>query len=264
MPWIPVKKKNTHPASFDNKNRTRTTTPIIGNNGTYRAMLDARNLYINEVLNSGKRYERYVEDYLLSRQYHDAEDAFSKNEHMKNLNLIAGILRKRKEVAVHWFTRNDFTMEDFVAMKNTYDTGAPLPKTQDNDRTENVGILSFFPDLGKEEYDAVASCANELDIFTVRVSGADIEALLTCNLATPLDAKSNRLLALLFDILRDQGRISKNWQHILERSALVRSSRNSRPLTAKTLSSALYQVREGQMTSAMRMMESRLAVLDRI
>ena len=65
-------------------------------------MREAHETYVAEVINFGKRYERFAEDFLNSNLHHDAEDALSKNQHAKNFAIIKGLLL-RKELVQKYF-----------------------------------------------------------------------------------------------------------------------------------------------------------------
>ena len=54
--------------------------------------------YKEEVATRQKSYRRYVLDFIHSKRFHDATDAWSKNEHQKNYHTVIELLRKHERL----------------------------------------------------------------------------------------------------------------------------------------------------------------------
>ncbi len=87
-------------------------------------------------------------------------------------------------------------------------------------------ILSFFTG---QQYLFIGGC-----------SEAEIEALFSCSLQTPLQVRNNRMAAIFFDELSRKNLICREWQLVIDKNGLLESSTGTK-LTANKLSSALSQ-----------------------
>jgi len=56
------------------------TAAKSGDSGLLEMLREAYDLYQVEVVNQGKLYQRYADDFVYSHEFHDAIDAWSKNE----------------------------------------------------------------------------------------------------------------------------------------------------------------------------------------
>ena len=59
---------------------------------------EAYDLYQVEVINEGKLYQRYADDFVYSHEFHDDLDAWSKNEHQKNYRILDSLLSNRRDL----------------------------------------------------------------------------------------------------------------------------------------------------------------------
>lgn len=70
-----------------------------------------------------------------------------------------------------------------------------------------------------------------------------IRDLFECRLSKPLQANSNRNVALFFGALREHGMLPFQWQLIMERNKLLSSSANNEPIRASHLRCSLSQAK---------------------
>lgn len=85
---------------------SRWTPAQTGKQGLFRLVRQAHETYKAEVLTRQKSYRRYALDFIHSKRFHDAKDAWSKNEHLKNYHTVADILREHEELVCRYFRRN--------------------------------------------------------------------------------------------------------------------------------------------------------------
>ena len=72
------------------------TPAQTGKEGLFRLVEQAHKSYKDEVTTRQKSYRRYVLDFTHSHRFHDANDAWSKNEHLKNYHTVIELLRKHE------------------------------------------------------------------------------------------------------------------------------------------------------------------------
>lgn len=80
-------------------------------------------------------------------------------------------------------------------------------------------------------------------LFRTEVTEEIMRNLFECRLQRPLQANSNRNVALFFGALREHGLLPFQWQMILERNKLLSSSTNNEPLQASQLRCSLSQAK---------------------
>lgn len=68
------------------------TAAKSGDSGLLEMLREAYDLYQVEVVNQGKLYQRYADDFVYSHEFHDDLDAWSKNEHQKNYRILDSLL----------------------------------------------------------------------------------------------------------------------------------------------------------------------------
>ena len=187
---------------------------------------EAYDLYQVEVVNQGKLYQRYADDFVYSHEFHDAIDAWSKNEHQKNYRILDSLLTNRRDLV-------DPSSNTFVARKKVRETSdLNLCSCLDND---DLGIL--------------ARCCNEAQIFSEVINASDLLSLLEGKMTMPLHSRNNRLVAFFFDQLSLYNLIIRNWQNVLARQRCIVSSTGKDTLTQKSLSSALYSIVDLEMSA---------------
>ena len=89
---------------------------------------EAYDLYQVEVINEGKLYQRYADDFVYSHEFHDDVDAWSKNEHQKNFRILDSLLTNRRDLVETYFSKinmNDSELKEMLHLFNT-----TLPTTQ--------------------------------------------------------------------------------------------------------------------------------------
>lgn len=83
---------------------------------------EAYDLYQVEVVNQGKLYQRYADDFVYSHEFHDAIDAWSKNEHQKNFHILDSLLTKRRDLVEQFFSKDNVSDTELMEMLHLFNT----------------------------------------------------------------------------------------------------------------------------------------------
>ena len=89
----------------------------------------ARELYLQDVIADGKRYDRYVDDFVNSRRYIDCDHAVCRNCHEMNIHIVKGLLTDYANLIGPLFTADSFSFEECMELKRMYDTSESQPVT---------------------------------------------------------------------------------------------------------------------------------------
>ena len=101
----------------------------------------------------------------------------------------------------------------------------------------------FLAHFSNEQIARITEFATATSLFRVEVTTEDMRNLFECKLQRPLQANSNRNVALFFGALREHGLLPFQWQMILEKNKLLSSSTNNEPLRASQLRCSLSQAK---------------------
>ena len=211
-------------------------------------LLSARYSYRKEVLDGGKKHDRFVEDFTCSHRHVNCDKARCKNVHEKNHNIARRILAERSDLAQQLFNCEKFTLEDCIKMKHVFDTtDAPPPNTASphTEVSETKSTLSFGYHLSLKQMVRIADCANANHLFCVSVTIVeDIRALLERRNGYRITVENIRSVAILFDTLLENGMIGWNWKTAVARGGHLLSKKTGKPISATTLSSALSEIKK--------------------
>ena len=186
---------------------------------------EAYDLYQVEVVNQGKLYQRYADDFVYSHEFHDAIDAWSKNESEVSETELREMLTL--------FNTTLPSSNTFVARKKVRETSD----------------LNLCSCLDNDDLSILARCCNEAQIFSEVINTNDLLSLLDGKLSMPLHSRNNRLVAFFFDQLSIYNLIIRNWQNVLAHQRSIVSSTGKDTLTQKSLSSALYSIVDLEMSA---------------
>jgi len=226
------------------------TPPQTGKQGLFRLIEQAQDLYQAEVITRQKNYKRYVLDFIRSKQYHDATDAWSKNEHQKNYYTVVDLLSDHEKLVRRYFDREVFDENGISDLLNEfYSFGlSPTPvgiseekSVNQNSPTSNNTIESI---LNSETIGLIVQLANEVNLFKEVLDSDEINSHYTTNTLQPVTSANNTRLVLLLDRLASNGIISYNWQSVISKKRLVISSSGKKYLDQHDMSSTLNRIRD--------------------
>lgn len=198
--------------------------------------------YIDEVLEHNKLYTRFKDDFINLHRYTDCKCAMGKNAHLVNLHIVEGILSTRQDLVERYFVNKSPSQAQLCSMVEEYDTTIEPIQTYKllSNRIGDVVPPAFGCYFGKMEISLITQYAFEAFLFIGTVGEAEIEALFSCALKTPLRVSNNRKAAIFFDELSRKNLICREWQLVIDKNSLLVSSTGTK-LTSNKLSSALSQ-----------------------
>lgn len=211
----------------------------------YTLLSKARELYLQEVITEGKRYDRYTDDFVNSHRYIDCDKAVCRNCHGMNLHIVKGLLTDCAHLVKPHFTADSFSFEECLELKRMYDMSESLPRT-DKHRAEeliNAPPFSFGCNFSREQMAGIVSCANTYHLFSVSTCIEDMEALFACKEGFRIRVNNLRHVVILFDALLENSFIQSRWQSVLDKGGFLLSRDGERSVSASSLSSALSAVR---------------------
>lgn len=211
---------------------------------------EARELYLQDVIVDGKRYDRYLDDFINRHRYIDCNHAVCRNCHEMNIHIVKGLLTECANLVKSLFIADLFSFEECMEIKRMYDISESLSITGKCCIDEPISNppLSFGCNFTREQMAGIVSCANTYHLFNIPVCVEDMEALFACKEGFCLRVNTVRYVAILFDALLENTFIQSHWQSVLNRGRFLRSKDNARFVSASSLSSALSAARNN-MTS---------------
>lgn len=93
----------------------------------FELLLEARELYLQDVILNGKRYDRYVDDFINSHRYINCNSAICRNCHEMNIHIVKGLLNECAHLIQPLFEASDFSFEKCMELQRKYDRSEPLP-----------------------------------------------------------------------------------------------------------------------------------------
>ena len=196
---------------------------------------EARELYLQDVMADGKRYGRYVDDFINSHRYIDCNSAVCRNCHEMNIHIIRGLLLDCTSLVKSLFTAETFSFEECMALKQKYDIAGVWFDSSRTEDSRNAPPLSFGCNFSREQMTGIVACANAYHLFcvsTLRIE--DMEALFACKENFCIRVNNIRHVAVL---------------SVLDKGRFLLSKDGTRYVTASSLSSALSAARNN-ITSA--------------
>lgn len=205
----------------------------------------ARELYLQDVVAEGKRYDRYVDDFVNSHRYIDCDHAVCRNCHEMNIHIVKGVLSDCAVLVKPLFTAASFSLEECMELKRMYDTSESLPITGKHRvyKPMDAPPLSFGCNFTHEQMAGIVSCANIYHLFCMPVCIEDMEALFACKEGFRIRVEHIRHVVVLFDALLENSLILSRWQAVLDKGRFLQSKDGERFISAASLSSALSAVR---------------------
>lgn len=215
-------------------------------NELFALLASARKTYLRDVIDSGKLYHRFVDDFINSHRYIDCDNVVCRNCHEMIIHVVRGILYDYQDYVRQIFSAGAFSLDDCMELKRRYDTSEINSPAfaYDADPMATATSLSFECNFSKEQMAGIVSCANTYHLFyvpTVRME--DMEVLFACKEGFRIRVNNIRHVAVLFDALLERSYIQVHWQSVLERGRFLVSKDGKRFVTASSLSTALSAAR---------------------
>lgn len=116
------------------------TPAQTGKEGLFRLVEQAQKSYKDEVTTRQKSYRRYVLDFTHSHRFHDANDAWSKNEHLKNYHTVIELLGKHEILIRKHFDHDLLDENGIIKLLNEFYAIDLSESTTESDNSSR-GIL---------------------------------------------------------------------------------------------------------------------------
>ena len=149
----------------------------------FALLVEAKTMYLRDVVAGSKQYHRYVEDFVNSHRYIDCNHAVCRNCHEMNIHIVKGLLNDCSNLIRSLFTEADFSFKKCMELKRTYDMFVPPSQsiTCCKDGPTRIYPLSFGCNLTRKQMIGITACANAYHLFCVSTLHVeDMEALLSC------------------------------------------------------------------------------------
>lgn len=91
----------------------------------FALLVEAKTMYLRDVVAGSKQYHRYVEDFVNSHRYIDCNHAVCRNCHEMNIHIVKGLLNDCSNLIRSLFTEADFSFEKCMELKRMYDMFVP-------------------------------------------------------------------------------------------------------------------------------------------
>ncbi|WP_222618914.1 hypothetical protein [Bacteroides hominis] len=218
----------------------------------------AREHYLQDVVTDGKRYDRYVDDFVNGHRYIDCDNAVCRNCHEMNIHIVKGLLTDCAHLVESLFTAAPFSLEECMELKRMYDTSESLPITGKHRiyKPNDAPPLSFGSHFTREQMVGIVSCANTYHLFCTPICIEDMEALFACKEGFHIRVNNIRHVVVLFDALLENSLILSRWQAVLAKGRFLQSKDGERFVSASSLSSALSAVRNNMTSVALGIREA--------
>lgn len=226
------------------------TPAQTGKEGLFRLVEQAHKSYKDEVTTQQKSYRRYVLDFTHSHRFHDANDAWSKNEHLKNYHTVIELLGKHEILIRKHFDHdlldengiikllNEFYAIDLSESTTESDNSSPGNPIQTNQNT------NIKPLLDRHTLDLIVQLANEVCLFKEVLDADNVAICYAADTLQTVTSRNNSKLVLLLDKLASHDVITYNWQSVIAQKHLVISSSRKKLLTQHDMSSTLNRIKD--------------------
>lgn len=227
------------------------TPAQTGEQGLFRLVNQAHEAYTAEVLTHKKSYKRFMLDFIHSKQYHDATDAWSKNEHYKNYCIISDLLENHEKLVCQYF--NETSLDETKIQKlldafNTFECiqrGCPNQITKNGHQSESdISTEAYEPLIDRDTIGLIVQLVNEVNLFTEKLDKKDVVTRYEKDILSPVTSRNNTRLVLLLDKLATHDIIPYDWQSVIAKKRLIKSSSGKKFLNQHDLSSTLNRIKD--------------------
>ena len=233
---------------------TYRTEPYCGKAGLNKLCHKARSIYMDQVVNQNKNYDRFAKDFINVHFHHDADDAHSKNLHNLNIGMIEDLLLENRALTEYFFNQTDFSDNSIEQMIDMMNGMMPMPPSvlladshlKDGfilDLTTPLPPVHNFECLfDNYQLELIARIANEVHVFTDVVTPHDMKDLFNCIPRKPqlLMARDVKRMVFFFRALHHFKHITFSWQKVIAENELIASPKTNKPLKQGNLSTAAY------------------------
>ena len=228
------------------------TPAQTGKEGLFRLVEQARVSYNEEVVTRQKSYRRYALDFIHSKRYHDATDAWSKNEHQKNYHTVVDLLINHEGLVRRYFCQDSFDsaitsmlLDEFYAA-DLQETVTPVKPDRTSSENSELSDSNFpiEPLLDRHTLDLIVQLANEVCLFKEVLDADNVASRYAEDTLQAVTSRNNTKLVLLLDKLASHDVITYNWQSVIAKKQLIVSSSGKKCLSQHDMSSTLNRIKD--------------------
>ena len=195
----------------------------------YRAAYEQ---YKSEILNDGKLYDRYVNDFV---SYHlpvfSSEEQIVRN-HFKHVFSLYELLTTRKDIVTKYFTKSSFEKGDFETMVyefNHIEVVVESPRILASFTTEQIRLITKF--------------ANESNFFVDGIDEETMDGFFKCALDESLVVVNMRQVLQLLYALSIEKMIPHNWVSLIAGNQLLTPKSTGKASKRGAISSRLSELK---------------------
>lgn len=173
------------------------TPAQTGEQGLFRLVYQAHEVYKAEVLTHRKCYRRFMLDFIHSTQYHDATDAWSKNEHQKNYCIVSELLENHEKLVCQYFSQSTLDETQIKKLLDTFNTSEHLQtksriQSFQNSRQSEQPPLpdSYEPLIDKDTIGLIVQLVNEVGLFIEQLDVNDVITRYEKAMLNPVTSKT--------------------------------------------------------------------------
>ena len=155
------------------------------------------------ILNGEKAYNRYVNDFFA---YHLPSVGLNEADmclHVMHVFAVRELLELRRDLVDVFFTKDKFEEKDYLKMDKLFNSGKAID-------VKPIALADF----SDAQIEKLKVFVNSKDIFVDELETNDIKKLFACKLEHPLQASSNRNVAIFLGWLRYYKKVCQN-AHLL-------------------------------------------------
>ena len=143
-------------------------------NELFALLASARKTYLRDVIDSGKLYHRFVDDFINSHRYIDYGNVVCRNCHEMIIHIVRGILHDYQDCVRKKFTTESFSLDDCMELKRMYDTSEINSPAfaYDANPMATATSLSFECNFSKEQIEEAQKYC-KIEAFQPQYSLAD-------------------------------------------------------------------------------------------
>lgn len=195
----------------------------------YRAAYEQ---YKSEILNDGKLYDRYVNDFV---SYHlpvfSSEELIVRN-HFKHVFSLYELLTTRKDLVTKYFTKSSFEKGDFETMVYEFNHMEVV--------VESPRILASFT---PEQIRLITKFANESNFFVDGIDEETMDGFFKCALDESLVVVNMRQVLQLLYALSIEKMIPHNWVSLIADNQLLTPKSTGKASKRGAISSRLSELK---------------------
>ncbi len=208
-------------------------------------LFSAKDYYQLEVINGGKSYERFAEDYINRNTFIDSNCVICKNVHVMNLNIVKGILENRQLVDRYLFCNmpSHMSVNEMIDIYNGVSKG----------NTPGINCiefpLSFDCVLKIEQLTELTELIRKQGMFRVEDLSVElVENLFQCKKGGKITIHNLRKTSVMFDAMANRKMITPSWQSVIVRGGFFQSKKDGKDITRENLANSLSSARVNGMS----------------